>query len=188
MQWLSMCLAEINARPVYRRPNVPVRGIVQERDLMHPLPTLEYENCDLKRATTSRYSLVKCEGNFYSVPDTYRSRLITLKIMVDRIGAGGQFWTGENNEKRRKTVLRGLHPDQSGCQQSAFCFATKADELEVAFEQLVNEIDHNCEERQSAQKPHGFPEESNDYDCKNQQKQVLNTSLDSHALNDVIFQ
>jgi len=41
MQWLSMCLAEINARPVYRRPNVPVRGIVQERDLMHPLPTLE---------------------------------------------------------------------------------------------------------------------------------------------------
>ncbi len=69
-----------------------------------------------------------------------------------------------------------------------FCFATKADELEVAFEQLVNEIDHNCEERQSAQKPHGFPEESNDYDSKNQQKQVLNTSLDSHALNDVIFQ
>ena len=35
--------------------------------------------------TISRYSLVKCEGNFYSVPDTYRPRLITLKIMVDRI-------------------------------------------------------------------------------------------------------
>jgi hypothetical protein len=52
---------------------------------MHPLPTLEYENCDLKRATISRYSLVKCEGNFYSVPDTYQPRLITLKIMVDRI-------------------------------------------------------------------------------------------------------
>jgi hypothetical protein len=85
MQWLSTCLTEINARPVYRRPNVPVRGLVQERDLMHPLPTLEYENCDLKRATISRYSLVKCEGNFYSVPDTYRPRLITLKIMVDRI-------------------------------------------------------------------------------------------------------
>jgi transposase len=41
MEWLSMCLAEINARPVYRRPNVPVQGLVQEQDLMHPLPTLE---------------------------------------------------------------------------------------------------------------------------------------------------
>ena len=52
---------------------------------MHPLPTLDYANYDLKRATISRYSLVKCEGNFYSVPDTYRPRLITLKIMVERI-------------------------------------------------------------------------------------------------------
>ena len=25
------------------------------------------------------------EGNFYSVPDTYRPRQITLKILVDRI-------------------------------------------------------------------------------------------------------
>ena len=85
IEWLSTCLTEINARPVYRRPSVPVQGLVQERDLMHPLPTLEYENYDLKRATISRYSLVKCEGNFYSVPDTYRPRQITLKIMVDRI-------------------------------------------------------------------------------------------------------
>ncbi len=85
MKWLSTCLAEINARPVYRRPNVPVQGLVQERELMHPLPTLEYENCELKRAAISRYSLVKCDGNFYSVPDTYRPRQITLKLLVDRI-------------------------------------------------------------------------------------------------------
>ena len=52
---------------------------------MHPLPTLEYSNYDLKRATISRYSLVKFEGNFYSVPDTYRPRHITLKVLVDRI-------------------------------------------------------------------------------------------------------
>jgi hypothetical protein len=71
MQWLSTCLAEINARPVYCRPNVPVQGLVQEQDLMHPLPTLDYANYDLKRAAISRYSLVKCEGNFYSVPETY---------------------------------------------------------------------------------------------------------------------
>jgi hypothetical protein len=85
IEWLSTCLTGINANPVYRRSDVPVQGLAQERDMMHHLPTLEYENYNLKRATISRYSLVKCEGNFYSVPDTYRPRQITLKIMVDRI-------------------------------------------------------------------------------------------------------
>jgi hypothetical protein len=85
IEWLSTCLAEINTHPVYRRPDVPVQGLVQERTLMHPLATLELANYDLKRATISRYSLVKCEGNFYSVPDTYRPRQITLKVLVDRI-------------------------------------------------------------------------------------------------------
>jgi hypothetical protein len=85
IEWLSTCLAKINARPVYRRPNVPVQGLVHEQDLMHPLPTLDYENYELKRAAISRYSLVKCEGNFYSVPDTYHPRQITMKILVDRI-------------------------------------------------------------------------------------------------------
>jgi len=60
-------------------------------------------------------------------------------------------------------------------------------ELEVAFKQQVNEIDHNCEDSQSTQEPDGFQEENNDYDCKNQQKQVLNTSLDRHVSRDVIF-
>jgi transposase len=85
MEWLSKSLAEINTHPVYRRPNVPVQGLVQEQDQMHPLPTLEYSNYDLKRATISRYSLVKFEGNFYSVPDTYHPRHVTLKVLVDRI-------------------------------------------------------------------------------------------------------
>lgn len=62
-------------------------------------------------------------------------------------------------------------------------YATKVYDLEVAFEQLVNEEDQNCEYSQSTQEPHGLPEESNDYDCKNQQDQVLNTSLDRHELN-----
>jgi hypothetical protein len=64
---------------------VPVEGLVKEREMMHPLPTLEYSNYELRRATISRYSLVKFEGNFYSVPDTYRPRHITLKVSVDRI-------------------------------------------------------------------------------------------------------
>jgi hypothetical protein len=84
-QWLKLRVIEINKHPVYRRSNVPVEGLNQERDMMHPLPTLEYENYELKRATISRYSLVKCDGNYYSIPDTYRPRHITLKILVDRI-------------------------------------------------------------------------------------------------------
>ena len=84
-QWLKTRLVKINTHPVYRRSNVPVQGLDQERDLMHPLPTLEYENYELKRATISRYSLVKCDGNYYSIPDTYRPRYITLKILVDKI-------------------------------------------------------------------------------------------------------
>jgi len=84
-EWLRMRLVEINTHPVYRRPNAPVQGLAQERDQMHLMPTLEYENYELKRAAISRYSLVKFDGNFYSVPDTYRPRQITLKVMVDRI-------------------------------------------------------------------------------------------------------
>jgi hypothetical protein len=64
---------------------VPIQGLDQERDQMHFMPMLEYENYELKRATISRYSLVKFDGNFYSIPDTYRPRHITLKILVDRI-------------------------------------------------------------------------------------------------------
>ena len=84
-EWLKMRLVEINGHPVYRRSNVPVQGLDQERALMHPLPTLEFENYELKRATISRYSLVKFDGNFNSIPDTYRPRYITLKILMDRI-------------------------------------------------------------------------------------------------------
>ena len=44
----------------------------------------------------------------------------------------------------------------------------KPDELEVALEQQVNEIDHKYEYCQSSQKPHGPPEGNNYYDCQNQ--------------------
>jgi hypothetical protein len=47
---------------------------------MHPRPVLEFSNYILKRAKISRYSLVACDTNRYSVPDTYRPRQITLRI------------------------------------------------------------------------------------------------------------
>ena len=84
-EWLKMRLVEINSHPVYRRSNVPVQGLELERNGMHLLPALEFENYELKRAAISRYSLVNFDGNFYSIPDTYRPRQITLKILIDRI-------------------------------------------------------------------------------------------------------
>ena len=84
-EYLKMRLFEINSHPVYRRSDVPVNGLEKERDMMHLLPTLEFENYELKRAAISRYSLVKFDGNFYSIPDTFRPRQITMKILVDRI-------------------------------------------------------------------------------------------------------
>jgi transposase len=108
-EWLRMRLVEINTHLVYRRPNVPVQGLDQERDQMHLLPTLEFENYELKRATISRYSLVKFDGNFYSVPDTYRPRHITLKILVDRI----EFLDGNGTiaSHRRLTGKQGYSLD-----------------------------------------------------------------------------
>ena len=84
-EYLKMRLFEINSHPVYRRSDVPIKGLEQERNMMHLQPTLEFENYELKRAAISKYSLVKFDGNFYSIPDTFRPRQITLKIMVDRI-------------------------------------------------------------------------------------------------------
>lgn len=79
-KWLMHRLAEINSRPVYRRDLTPVQGLEQERPLMHPMPVLEFSNYILKRAKISKYSLVACDCNHYSVPDTYRPRHITLRI------------------------------------------------------------------------------------------------------------
>lgn len=79
-KWLIHRLAELNAKPAYRRDLTPVQGLEQERSMMHSLPVLEFSNYILRRAKISRYSLVACDSNHYSVPDTYRPRHITLRI------------------------------------------------------------------------------------------------------------
>jgi len=83
--WLAESLHEMNMHPVYRRDKVPIEALEEEREHMKPLPSLEYSNYDLKRAKISRYSLVVYENNYYSVPDTYRPRTITLKVNCDTI-------------------------------------------------------------------------------------------------------
>ncbi|WP_409340204.1 IS21 family transposase [Methanospirillum stamsii] len=83
--WLIESLHHINQKQVYRRELPPKEGLVREQEKMKPLPTLEYSNYFTRSAKISKYSLVVFEGNYYSVPDTFRPRSITLKIFVDRI-------------------------------------------------------------------------------------------------------
>ena len=83
--WLISSLKTINENHVYRRELIPAEGLIQEQAHMKPLPTLEYSNYITRTAKISKYSLVVFDNNYYSVPDTFRSRSITLKAYVDRI-------------------------------------------------------------------------------------------------------
>jgi transposase len=83
--WLNECLADINTHPVYRRALVPAEGLLEEKASFKPLPALEYNNYELRRAKISPYSMVKCDTNSYSVPDTYHPRYITIRVSTDQI-------------------------------------------------------------------------------------------------------
>jgi len=83
--WLKQRLLEINSQPVHRRDLTPIEGLEQERLAMHPLPVLEFSNYILIRAAISKYSFVTCDTNYYSVPDTYRPRHITLRLYENTI-------------------------------------------------------------------------------------------------------
>jgi transposase len=83
--WLKERLLEINGGPVHRRCLTPIEGLELERPTMHPLPVLEFSNYILLRASISKYSFVSCDTNYYSVPDTYRPRHITLRLYENTI-------------------------------------------------------------------------------------------------------
>lgn len=84
-QWFSTCIDEINHLPAYRRDLTPAEGLEVERTHMKPLPSLEYTNCHTRRATLNKYSMVRYENTFYSVPTTYRGRTITMQAYVDTV-------------------------------------------------------------------------------------------------------
>lgn len=84
-EWLKVCLADVNSHPVYHRKDVPSEGLVKERPEMLPLPTLEYSNYELNQAVISKYSLVKCDANHYSVPETYCTTRISYKKTVHHL-------------------------------------------------------------------------------------------------------
>jgi len=84
-QYLKKQVTEINARPVYRRKFVPCEGLENERDTLGHLPTLEFSNYTTRIAHISNYSLISFESNYYSIPDEYRGKLLTLKIYPDHL-------------------------------------------------------------------------------------------------------
>ncbi|MFA5214009.1 MAG: IS21 family transposase [Methanoregula sp.] len=83
--YLSRKVDEINNHPVYRRKHVPQEGLEKERATLGHLPTLEFSNYLIRPAQISKYSLVLFESNYYSVPDEYRGKFLTLKIFPQRL-------------------------------------------------------------------------------------------------------
>jgi len=84
-QYLEGQLTEINARPVYRRKYTPCEGLENEQGTLGHLPTLEFSNYFTRPAQISKYSLILFESNYYSVPDEYRGKFLTLKIYPDHL-------------------------------------------------------------------------------------------------------
>ncbi len=82
---LACCLEGLNNQKVYHRAKVPVQLLEDERPYLLPLPVLQFSNYELHQATINRYGLVQFQKNFYSVPETYCSKIIFLKIFADKI-------------------------------------------------------------------------------------------------------
>ncbi|MDD3052245.1 MAG: IS21 family transposase [Candidatus Cloacimonetes bacterium] len=82
---LRECLKGLNNQRVHRRTEVPVLLLEEERPEMYPLPSLEFSNYELRNASINRYNLVEVYKNYYSVPDSFCSKSILVKIFADRI-------------------------------------------------------------------------------------------------------
>ena len=84
-QYLATAVTEINDGFVYRRPVPPRRGLIHEQETFVPLPALEFSAYQSRSARISKYSHVVFEANYYSVPDTYRGKYVTLKYSPDTV-------------------------------------------------------------------------------------------------------
>lgn len=84
-RYLAETVHEINTNPVYRRTCTPREGLARELPTLGPLPILGFSNYFTRPARISKYSLVLFESNYYSVPDEYRGKFLTLKIFPERL-------------------------------------------------------------------------------------------------------
>jgi len=82
---LENVLSGINNTLVYRRDVVPSAGLEREREALLPQPSLKFSPYDLKYRKINRYSTVIFERNMYSVPESCRSEILTLKVYSETI-------------------------------------------------------------------------------------------------------
>ncbi len=82
---LISSLNGLNRQQVYRRTKESIQLLEDERPYLLPLPVLKFSNYELRKSSINRYGLVQFQNNFYSVPETYSSKSILLKIYADRI-------------------------------------------------------------------------------------------------------
>lgn len=82
---LSSSLNGLNRQQVYRRTKESIQLLEDERPYLLPLPVLKFSNYELRKSSINRYGLVQFQNNFYSVPETYSSKSVLLKIYADRI-------------------------------------------------------------------------------------------------------
>ena len=82
---LKTVLLKINSSPVAKRELVPLKGLEKEKESFLPLPSMDFQAYDLKYRKVDRYSTVTFERNSYSVPESCKSEMLTLKIYYDKI-------------------------------------------------------------------------------------------------------
>ena len=83
--WLKEQLTLLNSKAVFRRELNPNEGLKDELSHMHSLPSLQYSNYLSLTSKINKYSLIKFENNYYSVPDDFPLLTILVKVYVDRI-------------------------------------------------------------------------------------------------------
>ena len=84
-QYLAATVREINEGLVYRRTVPPSEGLIHEQKAFGLLPALEFSTYQSRLAKVSKYSHVTFELNYYSVPDTYPGKYVTLKYSPDTV-------------------------------------------------------------------------------------------------------
>lgn len=82
---LRNCLKGINNQRVHRRTKVSADLLEEERPVMYSFPSMEFSNYELRSANINKYNLVEVYKNYYSVPDTFCSKTILVKIFAERI-------------------------------------------------------------------------------------------------------
>lgn len=82
---LASCLEGLNNQKVYQRTKIPVQMLEDERPYLLHLPVLEFSNFEISKATINGYGLIQFQKNFYSVPESYHSKTIFLKIFANQI-------------------------------------------------------------------------------------------------------